>query len=301
MARHPWPLLALGTLVVAIAATACVPSTVVTTAPTATATPTLTPTPVPTTCPQLAGFASATPLTLAHMRLPDNTVARPPTTTGGGTGQFTVADYYACAPNSTTDLIINTGKGPEAFTHLLLFFGWAPNSTFPADAEFQSACGSAACFVSKYFGNADDPITQMYLELKSVTDNGHGLITFHLLLATPPAKPACNVPIYDTNPHPYITAWGSGSSAVQLPPLTREGTSNGHAGSSDNYFCSAGTAATISTFMNKAFPMAGWSPGSGSYPVNICTYNIKGSGVTYCVTLNITDPTDWVITTHAPM
>jgi len=260
--------------------------------PSATATPTNTP--IPATCPQLPGLAAATPLTLPNMQLPAGTVAAAPVTSAGGAGQFKLSDYYACAPNSTTSLIVNSGKGPKPFADLILFYGWGNSTTFPADGAFPSSCGGGKCF--SYLAD-----TERYLDLKEVKDNGNGLITFHLVDATPPATPACHVPIFDSNPHPYIANWG-GTPPIALPPLTKEGTSDGHAGSVTHYFCSAGTPATITAFMNQAFPAAGWAAGSGSYPANICTWSKAGGGVTSCVTAGpITDPANWVMTTHAPM
>lgn len=307
MARPSWLILARSVLGVALVlllagcgastsvvgnATA-VPSTTATTAPT----PTATATPVPTTCAQLPGFGAATALNLAHMQFPASTVAPQPIGSVGDTGQFTVSDYSACTPNSTTALTVSTGKGPEAFTHLLLFYGWGPSKTFPADAQFQSACGSVSCFVSQYMGAGDDPITQQYLELKSVSASSTGLVTYHVVLAYPPSKPACSVPIYDSNTHPYFTAFGT----IPVPPLTREGTPDGHMGSVTHYLCSAGTAATVSAFMNKALPMAGWSKGSGSYPGGGCDWNQMSGGHNWCLNVSITSAADWIITTHAPM
>lgn len=265
--------------------------------PTPTATTPPTATPLPTTCAQLNGFGGATALTLAHMEFPTDTVALAPVTTGGGTGTFTVRDYTACTPHSTTDLTVSTGKGPEAFTHLLLFYGWEPSKTFPKDAQFQSACGSVPCFVSLGMGAGDDPISQQYLELKSVSASSTGLVTYHLLIALPPPKPACTVPIYDTNPHPYVTTFGT----IQVPPLTREGTSDGHMGSVTHYLCSAGTVSTISAFMATALTNAGWSHGSGSYPGGGCDWNQTSGGYHWCLNVSITNPADWTITTHPPM
>lgn len=263
---------------------------------TPTATAPATATPIPTTCAALPGFGGATTLTLAHMAFPSGTVAAAPATSGGGDGQFGLADYSACAPHNTTALTVATGKGPEAFTHLLLFYGWAPSPSFPADAEFQTACGGAACFVSTYLGSASDPISQYYLALKSVAATSTGLVTFQLIEATPPPARPCHVPIYDTGPHPYLTGYGG----LELPPLTRAGTPDGHAGSVTGYYCSAGSAAFVNAFMAKALPKDGYTPdpadGSGWWKVTC-----HGTFTCRLYMAPATDPSDWTMTSYAPM
>lgn len=123
-----------------------------------------------------------------------------------------------------------------------------------------------------------------------------------LTVTAPP--PPCSVPINDGNPHPYITSvmFGpAGSAPTALPSQTKEGTSDGQAGSVTHYFCSAGTAATIATFMTGAFQTAGWTAGSGSYPGGGCDWSLKSGSYTWCLKVSIADPADWTITERPPM
>lgn len=123
-------------------------------------------------------------------------------------------------------------------------------------------------------------------------------------LAVTALPPPCTVPINDTNPHPYIASVAlgpSGSTPIALPPQTKEGTSDGHAGSVTHYFCSAGTAASISTSMTSALQAAGWTSGSGSYPGGGCDWSLQSGTSTWCLNVSIADPANWTMTTHPPM
>jgi hypothetical protein len=297
MPRRFWPTLMRGPLVVAalLVVLGCGGSSVVQIGPT----PTPTSTPRPTTCAQIQGLAGATPLTLPHMEFPAGTVAAAPVTVNGGAGQFTIADYYACAPNNTTDLIVNTGKGPEAFTHLLSFYSWDTWPAFPYASAAQQACKNTSCFAFDV-DNAQKGLfigPPVFLALDNVTDNGNGLITFHLRLATPPAEPACG-PSFDSaddalyGHHPvYVVI--TDPSAVQWPPLTRlVGDSTPSTIGED--LCSAGDAGWVMAFMDLQFSSHGAA--RVACPQDCWTLN----GTTY--TLNIPSATAWFesIPRHIP-
>ncbi len=284
MAARPFAALMIGALVLM----ACgVSNTVVQNGPTATPTAA----PKPTTCAQLPGLASATPLTLPNMEFPAGTVAAAPVMSFGGVGQYTFRDYSACAPNNTTDLIVSTGgKGPEPFTRLLGFYGWATWPSIPGNGSALSSCPGSQCFAF----NVDSPSKATFggpprfLSLEHVLDNGNALISFHLRVALPPAEPACD-PGFDTfddsvyGHHPeYVTATGYG--AIQWPPLTRmQGDSAPSIVGSDQ--CSAGTAASVKAFMDDQFSSQGAT--AVACAQDCWSYN----GVTY--TMSITSATSW--------
>jgi hypothetical protein len=151
--------------------------------------------------------------------------------------------------------------------------------------------------------------TERYLELKDLKDNGNGLITYHIVHATPPPAPICTpAPFTDpNNPMPLTTTFsGYSSPAIFLPPLTRSTGSVGHAGQVTYNFCSAGSAGSITAFMATAIPAAGWSAGNGPYPANIhsCAWHLTDNvkQITYCINnVSATDPKDWIINTSSPM
>ena len=62
---------------------------------------TATATPLPTACAQLPAFASASPLALANVEFPAGAVAAAPATSGGDSGEFSLATYSVCVPDNT--------------------------------------------------------------------------------------------------------------------------------------------------------------------------------------------------------
>lgn len=217
------------------------------------------------------------------MEFPAGTVAPAPTTSGGGTGQFSVAAYSICVPNNTASLIVSTGKGPEPFLTLLLFYGWGPNGTFPGDGQVQRGCtGGAKCFLK--------PDDESFLAVDQITALSHGLVTFRLRQATPPAAPSCNSSFTDTSYH-LSEDQGNGV-AIPLPPLTRIGLGQGAAGSTYISMCSAGTAASVSAFYQQAAPAYGFQ--AGQYGAG--SWQLTKSGHIYAFSVtNVTDPTNWTL------
>jgi hypothetical protein len=99
-----------------------------------------------------------------------------------------VAPYDGGTPNNTTDLVVSSGKGPEPFAHLVLFYGWGTGSAFPGDGWVPQDCGGGAtCFYQ------DD---QHSLSLDQVADHDHGVITFRLREALPPPAPSCDPSVF---------------------------------------------------------------------------------------------------------
>lgn len=295
MARSLWRESVWSLLVIpALLLMSCGASTALTPA-TPTTPPTATPTPLPSCATILPGaHAAATIAGFSELRFPTGAVDAGPTTSAGGVGQFTIQAYDVCY-SGTQDDLVGPFSGHHSVTAYLLGAGFGTALTFPYQGAFQQTCPHY-CY--------DFADNQRYIAFENITDHGSGLITYRLRLAVPPPTPACHVPIYDTNPHPYFTAEAIGSSSptlVQFPPLTKEGTSDGHMGSVTHYFCSAGTAATISAFMTQSLTAAGWSPGSAHYAPGGCDWSISAGGYGWCLNVSITDPSDWIITTHVPV
>lgn len=248
-------------------------------APTATSTP--------TSCSQLPGLSAATALSLFGLQYPTGAVAAAPQTSAGGTGQFTISVYNSCAPNTDANLTMSTGKGPEPFAKILLFEGWAPSKTFPADGQFQSNCASQ-CFLS-----SDG--TQ-YLALASVTPVVNGLVTFQLTAATPPPAPTCD-PAHFGNMTYVTSIQGPNNTTIYLPPLTRSSTDmgGGYAGGVVTSYCSAGTTASINAFLQVALPKGGWQSVSAS------SWKTSNGQLTWTMDITVNTSTMWTINQHVPM
>lgn len=258
--------------------------------PTATALATATATPAPiTTCAQLPGFAGAAALAVPQTESPAGTVSKPVVTSGGGPGQFTIDEYDGCTPNNTTDLVVSSGKGPEPFAHLVLFYGWGTGSTFPGDGQVQQDCGGGAtCFYQ------DD---QHYLSLDQVADHGHGVITFRLREALPPTAPSCDPSVFASAQ--YLTFEDEGNGVrIPLPPMSRVGRGDGAAGSLYLPVCSAGTATSVQAFLAAALPASGWS----ANPSVANGWTKSAGGLTYSFEVQpVTSAQNWTLRTHHPM
>ena len=244
---------------------------------------TATATPLPTACAQLPAFASASPLTLPNVEFPAGAVAAAPATSGGHAGEFSLATYSVCVPNTTANLTVASGKGPKPFLSLLLFSGWGPIGTFPGDGQIQSDCGSAKCFSL--------PDDQRYLAIDAVKALGNGLVTFRLRHATPPPGPSCDPGAFPDMSYQLASDQGNGV-RIPLPPLSRVGQGQGAAGSTYIPICSAGTPASINAFFQQAAPIYGWLPGSNG----ASSWQQTKGGHTYGFAVTpVADATNWTL------
>lgn len=240
------------------------------------------------TCSSVPGFFDATPLNLPSMEFPAGTVAQAPVTSSGDPGQYTIKTYQACAPNTGINLTVSTSKGPQPFTNLLQFYGWATWSKFPTGGDAQVAC-PGVCFAF----NAYDPSKGLFqpspnfLALDNVTSLGHGLVTFTLRLTTPPPTPDCGY--MQSGGLPPISTWYDQSSGIQYPPLTRsEGDDT--MSTTGSVQCSAGTVTSVKAFMDHQFATNGYV----SDPCQAYDCWRKGSLV---VSMQVTSATQWFIFT----
>jgi hypothetical protein len=251
--------------------------------------PTPTPTPLPSCLTLLPGGATLGAIpNFPDVHLPAGTRATAPQTSGGGAGHFTVTQYNLCFTGTPDDL---TGpfSGHHSLVAYLLGAGWGigPNS-FPFDTLFNKGCVSGQyCYIS---GVA---VEGRQLDMETITDHAHSLITFHLRLALPPSAPTCNAN-FTHSPVPGIqVAYAAGYGTVPLPPLSRVAPDNsaGHGGVD---VCSAGTGATVLTFLTSYMPQAGWTLHAAS-----------GSSQTWkstsgCIAVSVPDPALWLMSWPNP-
>ena len=241
----------------------------------------------PTSCAQLPGLSGATALNLFGLTYPPGAVAAAPHNSAGGTGQFTISVYDSCAPNTDANLTFATGKGPTPFSKVLLFSGWAPSKTFPADGQFQSSCASQ-CFVG--------PDGTQYMSLASITPVVNGLVTFQLIVATPPPAPTCD-PSHFGNTNYVTSIQGPNNTTIYLPPLTRVSTDmgGGYAGGVITSYCSAGSGASVNAFLQATLPNGGWTSNGPS------SWKTSNGQLTWTMDITVNTPVMWTINQHVPM
>jgi hypothetical protein len=282
------------------------------------ASPTTTATKAPTTCTQVSGFGAAvaaTAVTGFNYGLPNNTVEVAPKTSAGGAGQYKIYDIDLCTPNTTPELPVGANQRPLATA--LQFYGWGMMHVFPLTGDALKACPAGdVCYgysvetknTVEYFDQAPQ-----FLALENVKDRGNGLVTYHLKLAGPPAAPNCG---YDANfdsldqtvfgSHPVYQLYlgapphtaNNPFSAVQLPPVTRM-YSEGATGHIFYHLCSAGTAASVESFMFTQLTSNGWVGCMGQPAPTAAggcfayTFTATCGSQTVQITIGLTDAKQW--------
>jgi hypothetical protein len=212
------------------------------------------------TCAQALPGAHAVPIgpSFPDLPLPPGSVSTTPVkTAGGGDGQFTLWQVDLCV-NGTSAAAVRSSLGT------LPGHGWLHSDWFPADAEAESAC-TTSCWAKDV----------RYVSLDQVADQGQGVVTYRLKVATPPPAPNCSTSfgvtgfssgyyyfLYDKPAYPGIT---DGFDHIALPPLTKLGF-DAAAGNRYAALCSAGSPAMVKSFLDKHLRAVGWVPeGGGLY------------------------------------
>lgn len=244
------------------------------------------PTPTATTA---AGCAQALPgagpasagASFPDLPLPANSMSTAPIKTGGGgDGQFTLSALHLCTSQTSAAAV-------TAFFAGLTSQGWLHSNTFPADGSFQSPCAAANCWAKDVrYVRLDQPIA----------DLGNGVEQYQLTLATAPPAPNCSIPSNIFLPGYYYKLPDPGYAAtnlyadIPLPPLSRIVPDDALGGQRGYEMCSAGTAASITAFMNTQLTSLGWTTaGNGMWTQ-------RG----FSLTILLTAPTGWVIWWHDP-
>jgi hypothetical protein len=213
-----------------------------------------TPTPKQATaCSDLSGFSGAQAATagagFSDVSFPANSISASIATSGGGAGRFTIEQFDACTPATTTSAVYSF------FANGLPGAGWAGASSYPYDTAWQASCGDPYCWKKDY--------KPRYVSLEKVTDRGNGLVSYHVRLAIPPAGPTCSsgVDIYTGK------TWDPNVGSVpslQSPPMTLDGLGDGYddsvaAHTAIQDMCSAGNITAVNNFFNTELPKHGWS------------------------------------------
>jgi hypothetical protein len=227
-----------------------------------------------------AGPASTGP-SFADLPLPPNSVSTAPAQMGGGgAGQFTLDQVQLCTADSSPSAV-------NAFFSGLTSHSWLHSNTFPADGAYQSTCTNAACWAKDV----------RYVMLpQPITDLGGGVERYHLIVAVAPPAPDCSGSgntfsqgYYYAIPDPRYVATNV-FAHIPLPPLSRIVPDDASGGQRGYEICSAGTVASISSFMTKHLTDQGWTSTGGG------TWTKSG----YTLTLILNASAAWVVTWRDP-
>lgn len=217
----------------------------------------------------------------ADLPLPPESVSTAPTQSGGGgAGQFTLYQVQMCTADSSPSAV-------TTFFSTLTSHSWLHSNTFPADGAFQSACMNASCWAKDV----------RYVKLQQpINDLGGGVERYQLIIAKAPPAPDCSGSgntymqgYYYAIPDPHYMATNVFAS-IPLPPLSRIVPDDASGGQRGYEICSAGTVASITSYMTKQLTAQGWTSAGGG--------NWTKSG--HSLTLILNSPTAWVVTWRDP-
>ncbi len=275
---------------------------------TATSVPTLTPTPQ-SPCAQFV--AGATPFQsvsgVPGLQLPTGTYISAVTTSGGGTGQYTVASYTLCFQGNEANIDggqLTPNATPQSTIGYLVHNGWTLNNLFPDPTNFAylDYCSTAHICVN----NAGSSAPFTFVGFDQYVSHGGGYTTFQLHVATMAAPTCVNDPQYYSGT-PKYTIYEDGNSASSsnstyhflMPPATRVSTylGGGTAGSSYAYFCSKGSQATVVGFLKQAMQNVGYTISNASasgFSASI------GSNPTYSIDVSVSSPANYYLRVFVP-
>ncbi|HEX6818442.1 MAG TPA: hypothetical protein VF120_08710 [Ktedonobacterales bacterium] len=252
-------------------------------APIATASATIAPTntPIPSCATLDPGASAATSVTgFTDVHFPTGAVRTSVASSFGGASQFTILLTNVCYTGTADDL---TGpfSGHHSVTANLLGAGWGTATLFPYPGDLLQSCPSE-CFQTQ---------NTRYVAFEKITDHGGGLFTYSMRLAAPPPAPTCNSN-FSSSPIPGVQ---TSVDNVPLPPITfvaPDDATNLHG----EDLCSSGTIASISAFLTKAMPAAGWTK-VASDPRCFYTDECWTTAST-AMSWHVDDPTDWHLAYH---
>lgn len=301
--------LAAAALLAALLLAGCNATATVTIVGTAKSSPSATATLVPPCATLVSG---ATPFNgvngVSGLQVPTGTYIGAATTTGGGAGQYTIASYTLCFQGAEAAIdggILTKSATPSSTLGYLVHGSWTANNLFPDPTNFAylDACSSGHTCVND--PGTPNPFT--FVGVDQFASHSGGYTTFRLQVATIAAPTCLNDPNYYSGT-PHYTVYEDGNSASSsnptyhflMPPGTRVSTykGGGTPGSTFEYFCSAGTQATVVAFLKNAMQNGGYtitnataSGFSGAY----------GSGPTYTIDVLVQNPNNYYLRVFVPM
>ncbi|HKW23699.1 MAG TPA: hypothetical protein VJO13_20125 [Ktedonobacterales bacterium] len=276
---------------------------------TSTSAPTATPTPQPP-CTQLV--AGATPLQsvsgVPGLQAPAGSYISPASTSGGGAGQYTVTTYTLCFQGNEASIDggqLTPSATPTSTIGHLVHDGWKLNNLFPDPTNFAylDYCSNAHICVNSSGSGA--PFT--FVGFNQYASHTGGYTTVQLQVGRIAAPSCLNDPQYYSGT-PKYTIYEDGNTASSssptyhflMPPGARVSTylGGGTAGSSYAYFCSAGTQATIVSFLKQAMQNGGYAISS----VTASGFHAEtGSNPTYSIDVSVSSPGNYYLRVFVPI
>ena len=229
-----------------------------------TATP-VAPTPTPTNvsqCASVPGFAGAISAMagpgFADVPFPNNSLSTPLVQHSTGIGLFTIYLFQVCSPNTSKSGI------QSFFSSQMITNGWLASPTLPFDGGYQAPCGDPYCW-----GSGSPGAAPRYVGLEKVTELGNSLVSYQMRIFVPPTFPIC--------PHFMNTfiSFLPNHKEVPLPPETVPEPGDASGALLNSQLCSAGTAASIDTFMTTELTKLNWHQGTFN-PGGGATFNCGG-------------------------
>ncbi len=274
-----------------------------------TSTPAATATPLPP-CAQLVPGATLFQGVsgVSGLQVPSGTYISAATATGGGQGQYTVQSYTMCFPGAESAIdggILTQSATPTSTIGYLVHVGWTPNNLFPDPTNFAylDSCSSGHTCVND--AGTANPFT--FVGVDQFAGHSGGYTTFRLQVATIAAPSCLNDPQYYAG-MPKYTLYEDGNNASSsnptyhflMPPGTRVSTfqGGGTAGSTYVYFCSAGTQATVVSFLEQAMQNDGYAISNASASGFSAT---TGSNPSYRVDVSVQNPNNYYLRVFIPM
>jgi hypothetical protein len=281
-----------------------------TSTPAATVTPLPSPTPTATPlCVQLV--PGATPANgvqgVPGIQLPTSTYIGAAIPGGGGTGQYTVESYTLCFQGTESAIdggTLTPQATPTSTLGYLVHAGWKANNLFPDPSNFAylDYCSSGHTCVNS--SGSPDPFT--FVGVDEFSGHSGGYTTFRLQVATIAAPTCLNDPNYYSGT-PAYTIYQDGNSASSsnptyhflMPPGTRVSTykGGGTAGSTYVYYCSAGTRASVVSFLQQAMQNDGYTISNASASGFSAA---KGSNPTYQIDVSVGNPNNYYLRVFVP-
>lgn len=278
-------------------------------AATATVAPTLTPTPQPPCAQFVTGakpFQSVNGV--SGLQLPTGAYIGPATTGGGGTGQYTVTSYTICFQGTEANIdggqLTPSGTATSTIGYLV-HGGWVLNNLFPDPGSFAYLDFCSTQHVCVNSSGSGSPFR--FVGFNQYSNQAGGYTIFQLQVATI-AAPSCSSDPQYYSGTPKYTLYEDGSSAssssptyhFQMPPATRVSTfkGGGTAGSTYEYFCSAGTQASIVVFLKQSMQNSGYAIANASASGFSAA---TGSGPTYNVDVSVASPGNYYLRIFVPM
>jgi hypothetical protein len=240
---------------------------------------------------------------VAGLQLPaDSYISATPAVSGGGAGQYTIKIYTVCFHGSESAI---DGANPSAIGSLVQA-GWTLNNLFPDPTSFSyiDYCSNAHLCVNN--SGSPDPFT--FVGFEQYASHTGGYTTVHLDVATIAAPSCLNDPQYYSGTPKYRLYYDGNSTSVSgdpsnhflMPPGTRVSTfqGGGTAGSTYVYYCSAGTQATVVSFLKQAMQNVGWTISNASASGFTAS---RGQNPTYTIAVSVQNPNNYYLRVFIPM